>query len=240
MSKLTKLLAVPLIAFGINQGIKSQDSTKVKEPVVTGNFSSKLVSKHLILGYIVGEGPNKEDLLNFNCKNFNAFVWSNYDIGKSAMTEIDLGLGYSKKLNEKTSANVGLTRWTYPQGSYDDVISGSLTHSGKLDKTLSLYYLFENKNTAKSQAVNLNISRNIKLSKNFSLTPSVETSYLNNVYGGDKGFSELSASANLNYSNKNINFSVFSKGQLGLMQKNPSGIPIKNYASIGANLSVNF
>lgn len=234
MSKLALMLAISMIFLGNSKPL-AQDSSRV-----TGSFNSTVVSKSLPFGYGLGEGPNQNNTISFDYKNFNAFMWSNYDFGSQKTLENDYGIGYSKELGENSSVSGGLMHWSYLDNGHDNVANVSLNHSGNLDKSISYFYFFPKENSKSAHALNLNVSKGFDLTNDLSLTPNLDLVYLNNTFGGDTGLAKISSGVDATYDFGNFSASFFLNGQLGFIEETRSGLPLENASQLGVSFTASF
>ena len=225
-----------LISFlpsGCGSNNKLINKNLVAKPYVETAFVSDYVAKH---GYIL-EGQNRQDFINLNLNDrLSGFVWQGYSHADNTFCERDYGISYSIPINDKFSVSAGYQYWHYPHdyfGEDDQVLKAGASYAGPVNLDLDITQLLPHDNIKSGTRYYLKASKNFLIGKigdiNFSLTPSIGTSVLDEYYA-NTGHSHITPgiSLGINKGNTILNFFINRQdGKIpGIKDKTWSGISL--------------
>lgn len=234
MNKLIKLMLIGGITPLTFLPFKKANSQNIE-----GKFSSSITNEYVPLGYVLGKGPHKQDHFELNKKGISTFVWSDYDLGNKGMKEIDVGIKYSKKMNENLSGDFNLIYMHYPAGDDDKVARININHKGKINKRISLINFFKDKEIPNGNILEIKLLKNLLSKKGFSLDVGVFTDYLINFYK-DNGFSNITPEIRIDYRGRKLDFEAYVRNQFGFIKKPKMLPPAKNQFYGGFSISKRF
>jgi hypothetical protein len=233
-----------VVAFGISiifpmKSNAQKDTTNTKNDKMKINISSSIVSDYVAKGYVLGKGPHKQDYVGINKNNFTTFFWSDYDFKDKYLREIDLGIKYSKKINDQLSSSLAFIYMNYPKGDDDKVLSFNLIRKGKINSKLSLINFFKDKEIPNGILLEGELSKKIFGKNDFTMGAKIKGVCTNNFYG-DYGFSNVTPGIDFRYSGKKLNFEGFMKYQFGFIPDPKMLPPAKNQFYAGVKFSKRF
>ncbi len=182
-------------------------------------------------GFVVGDGPVNQNTISANYGNLSAFVWNNYDLGDKEMKEVEVGVGYNHKINDKVSSRLSVQHWEYPSsGGHNDVVESGIHYSGKVETDMILTHLMSGDSKG-GNMIHLKIAKPFQL-KDATLTPNVNATYLDDFFGLDgvsKTYAGISASKKIGDFNVEVSYGK-QFGKQGLDSKPHGSISIgKNF-----------
>jgi hypothetical protein len=147
------------------------------------------------------------------------FNWNNYDTQKQRFNEHDLGI-YAKLFRvDAFSFYADLQCWIYPGHDYETAVSTGVKYTGWVDINFKLTRQSGHSNWEPGYRFWAEVSKKILLGK-FSLTPKIQTAYLDNFFGVS-GLAHITKGLACNYQiTKKISLSGFLNHQTGFQMPN--------------------
>jgi len=197
-------------------------------------------SKYLgMYGFSVTDTPVIQSDVGFSIGKVNYDTWSNYDLKREKLTEVDTTLSTSFKLG-KFNIAPQVIYFNSPSKDFNDSIElGARVSTANLPVNLSLYggQIFGT-GIAQGQAFDLEASKSFNLTDKLSVNVQGDLWYYHGYWVKSDGFSHASAKLSLNYNiGKGFSTSAYVKAQKEL---NSFGGTFKDNSAYGISVTKKF
>ncbi len=214
-------------------------------PEIHGYVSSTFANKYMFNGFVIGEGPVNQNLVNLSIvDNFiqrdsiDFGVWNNYDFGLEESVEVDFFGSYNFPVKTfenlvggysdsefGDSVSVGMAHWNYPGETlgtfqnHDGVVTACFKHHSNADLKFDYLYVFKDKDTDDGHYFGAELSKRIPLCNSENLETSV-TPFLHSCYGvdfyGNSGVLAITPGVKLDFEKDAMSVGVTAKYQNGI------------------------
>jgi hypothetical protein len=239
---------------GTNDPIRQDESKipflKAVASDISMDFSETFASKYILSGgFVVGQGPVNQDLLNLNIgKYLTGTFWTDYDSGNGRFDEVDLYATAHSTLFEikngffkgTIGGSFGFENWHYPShivSEHDDnLLVPTLSYKGPINVNITLFHLVDNGWRWDENCAVLDLSKQFKIAEfgkgKVSLAPTLRVTYNDNFYE-TTGFMQVTSGLSLSWSDGVYSVSTFANYQHGI----PTSV--RNIPNYGISIRVN-
>jgi hypothetical protein len=244
-TKARNALAATLVSLTALVGQTKADETnevyQAKKPLIHDVFANTgWHSKYLgIYGFSITETPVIQSDVGFSVGKVNYDFWSNFDIKRNKITEVDNTLTTSFNI-DKYTITPDAVHFNSPSGDFGDALELGLRVSrNDLPVNLSLFgaNVF-GKGIKAGQAFNLRAGKSFKLTERLTANIQTDLWYNNEYWCKGSGFSHVAVNGSLDYNLGNgVNLNAYAKAQKVI---DNHGGTFKDDSAFGVSLTKKF
>jgi hypothetical protein len=228
-----------------NQADSTNTNLPAKESSKYSFVDNTFTNKNMFFGMNYGNMPLNQLYVETGNKNVSLGTWSNFNIEKANLLEVDLTATVKKEFKFKNKYTLllqpGVGYYTFPNSEtpdYKEIYLKTSFTGLPVDVSLRTGKLFgegfSNTDISSGSTIDLNVSKTFKLSDKLSVSGNAEVVYNSTFFCDAKGISHTSATASVVYSpleNISITGSVIGQKKV---DKDIDGVKTEGYFKLSA------